>query len=387
MQSSKLNYPATSSRRNWLKISSTALAAGFLWPNSRLFAQSASSPSSTTVAANRVTLLSLNENPFGPSRRALDEVKANLATLYRYTGEEAPTLTQQIATLEKVAPEQILLGELLEPLGLHLGLQGGPGSEFIYSVPGFTTMVDAAARVGGVVVSVPLNSNLENDLPSLAAKINGRTKAVYIVNPHNPSGTASSASEFSDFLRKASKQALVVVDEAYLEFADDFSTLTATALTRAGENVIVFRTFSKIHGLAALSFGYAVAPRPVADFLRSRGMGSAHDLNRLSIAAASGSLKDPSHVTSIRRVVANERTKWHKELDSLGLRHTASVSNFVFFDARRPYAEIAGNFARKNIIVGRAFPPLDTWVRISIGLQSENARARKALREMLAGPK
>jgi histidinol-phosphate aminotransferase len=246
-------------------------------------------------------------------------------------------------------------------------------------------LVDAAGRVGGVVVPVPLNDNLENDLPALAARVNARTKAVFLVNPHNPSGTVSPAAEFTAFAEAVSKRALVVVDEAYLEFCDDFRGRTAANLTRAGANVIVFRTFSKAHGLAALAFGYAVAPRPLADFLRSRGVGFARDLNRLSIAAASGSLSDPAQIDRVRLLVTDERNAWHNDLNALGLRHTAAAGNFVYFDAGRPADEVAAAFAREGIVIGRVFPPYNTWVRISIGLPEENARARAVLPHMTNG--
>ncbi len=374
---------APSSRRQWLKTGGAALLTGVMLSRSRAFAGPQPAPAAPAGPAPRPISLALNENPFGPSPRALAAIQADLAGLHRYTGDEAAALAHQIAAFENVAPEQILLGEVLEPLGLHLGLQGGPGAEYVYSVPGYPALVDAAGRVGGVVVPVPLNDNLENDLPALAARVNARTKAVFLVNPHNPSGTVSPAAEFTAFAEAVSKRALVVVDEAYLEFCDDFRGRTAANLTRAGANVIVFRTFSKAHGLAALAFGYAVAPRPLADFLRSRGVGFARDLNRLSIAAASGSLSDPAQIDRVRLLVTDERNAWHNDLNALGLRHTAAAGNFVYFDAGRPADEVAAAFAREGIVIGRVFPPYNTWVRISIGLPEENARARAVARRLL----
>jgi len=131
-----------------------------------------------------------------------------------------------IAAREGVPKEQIILGEILEPLGTHLSLQGGPGGEFIYSDPGYTALIDSAVAVGGRAIGVPLNSRLENDLPAITAKVSQRSRAVFLVNPHNPTGIAGDTGQLKAFARTVSRQALVIVDEAYLEFADQFTQRT-----------------------------------------------------------------------------------------------------------------------------------------------------------------
>jgi len=147
--------------------------------------------------------------------------------LERYTtSDEASALTRQIAELERVPESQVVLGEILEPLGLYLGLRGGPGGELVYSEPGYTALVDAAQPVGGIGVPVPLDARLENNLPQLRAKLTARTRALFLVNPHNPSGTLSDAAGFKTFVAELAKQTLVIVDEAYLEYAGDFAERT-----------------------------------------------------------------------------------------------------------------------------------------------------------------
>ena len=111
--------------------------------------------------------------------------------LYSYSHDETTQLTAAIVARENIAPEQIVLGETLDVLGLYLAARGGPGSEFIYSEPGYTALVDAVAPAGGLVVGVPLDARLENDLDAIASRVGPRTQAVYLVNPHNPSGTVS----------------------------------------------------------------------------------------------------------------------------------------------------------------------------------------------------
>ena len=164
-----------------------------------------------------------------------------------------------IAAREAVPKEQIILGEILEPLGTHLSLQGGPGGEFIYSDPGYTALIDSAVAVGGRAIGVPLNSRLENDLPAITAKVSQRSRAVFLVNPHNPTGIAGDTGQLKAFARTVSRQALVIVDEAYLEFADQFTQRTLADLVRGGGNVIVFRTFAKVFGLAGLRVNSSAA--------------------------------------------------------------------------------------------------------------------------------
>jgi histidinol-phosphate aminotransferase len=327
--------------------------------------------------------LSLNENPFGPSPRALQAIRDQSAELCRYVNDEADVLTPAIAAREGVSADQIVLGEILEALGRHLAADGPAGAEFIYSEPGYAALVNAARPVGGVVVGVPLNAQLENDLAAIAAKVTAKTRAVYLVNPHNPSGTVSDAVPFTAFVRELSQRTTVIVDEAYLEFDPDFAQRTVAGLTRAGENVIVFRTFGKLHGLAGLNVGYAIAPKPLAVSLKRAGIGTLETLTRPALAAAAASLRDDDYVAATRTKVKVERDKWHLLFDGLKLRHTDARGNFVFVETGRPHHEVAIALLAKGIDIGRAHAPLDHWARISIGLPQENAIARAAVAELL----
>jgi histidinol-phosphate aminotransferase len=343
----------------------------------------AASSSLATAPAAGLTRLSLNENPLGPSPLAIEAIQNALTGIARYAGDDAHALEQQIADREGVSPDQIILGEILDSLGLQLALDGAAGGEFIYSEPGYTALVDAVAPGGGVVVGVPLNADLENDLPAIAARVTAATQAVYVVNPHNPTGTASEAEPFKAFLRETAKRTTVIVDEAYLEFEPDFAQKTAVDLTRSGANVVVFRTFGKIYGLAGMPMGYAVAPKGLAGSLKRKGLGDAHSLNRLALTAAAASLRDPGYVDRVRLQVVEERQKWHNLLDTMGRRRSNSRGNFVFFETGKPHEAIAAQLMNEGIEVARAFPPFDHWVRISIGLPSENGRAREAIKKLL----
>lgn len=288
-----------------------------------------------------------------------------------------------VAAHEGVETQQIIPGEILDSLGVYLGIKGGAGSEFIYSVPGYPVLVNAAARMGCKVVSIPLNNRLENDLEAIEAHINNRTAAIFLVNPHNPSGTLSDKKVFHDFLTRVSKRTLVIVDEAYLEYADDFSGRTAVNNLKEGDTVIVFRTLSKAYGLAGLSFGYAVTSKALAQDFIAGGWTDINALNRLTLAAAEAALKDQGHISWVNEQVTRERNQWHAFLDESGLRHTVSMANFVYFDAGMPHAEVQSRLKSAGIIIGRSFEPYTTWVRITIGLPEENARVRSVLRGIL----
>jgi histidinol-phosphate aminotransferase len=340
-------------------------------------------PGAANAAPAARARLSLNENPFGPSPLARQAILDQLGALPRYVGDEGAALERQIAAKEGVSPDQIILGEILDVLGLHLAVRGPAGGEFLYSEPGYTALVDAVAPGGGVAVGIPLNAKLENDLPAFAARIGARTRALYLVNPHNPSGTVSDAEALRTFVRDAARHATVIVDEAYLEFEPDFPDCTTTSLVREGADVIVFRTFAKIYGLAGLAMGYAVTPAALAAELKRKGLGEPHSLNRIALAAASAGLRDPAYIADIRAKVVAERTLWHRMLDEMGLRRADSRGNFVFFETGRPHDAFAATLAAEGIDIARAFPPLDNWARISIGLPDENARARAAVKALL----
>lgn len=323
--------------------------------------------------------LSLNENPFPTATGVQEAIKNEIANIARYPGPDANELVTLIAQKEGVKEDQIITGEVLAQLGVYLGLKGG---EFIYSVPGYPVFTDAAASVGGKVIEVPLNEKKENDLKAIAGKINDHTTAIFLVNPHNPSGTVSDKEVFHDFLHTASRQAIILVDEAYLEYADDFAGRTAVNNVREGHNVIVFRTFAKAYGMAGLSIGYCVASTAIAKFLKEKGLGNVHDLNRLSIVAAKAAIADKAYLTNLNRIITRERDRWNQVLDDLQLEHTASQANFIYVNTGKPYDQVAAAFKAKGVQIARLFSPYNTWIRITIGLPAENRKAQEILKKL-----
>jgi histidinol-phosphate aminotransferase len=364
-------------RRSLIKASGLALGVPFFLPTDA-FAVNSEDPSRNLIHLN------LNENAFGSSSSIVPAIQKEFPRLSRYADAAlAQAFAEQIAAYERIPVEQVVLGEILGALGLYLGSQGGPGGEFVYSTPGYLALIDSAARVGGVGIPVPLNSQYGNDLDALASKVNAKTRALYLINPHNPTGTVSDDTAFKHFLRETSRQVPVIVDEAYLEYTADFESRSAVSLVREGENVLVFRTFDKIHGLAGLPIGYTLVPGPLAEALHKQGLGDAESLGRFNIVAASAALSDTAHVRQVRTLVADERTKWIAVLDELKIQHTQSVASFIFFDTGRPQAELAISLRARGVDIGRAFPPYTNWARITIGRPEENRIVQQNLCETL----
>jgi histidinol-phosphate aminotransferase len=328
--------------------------------------------------------LTLNENPYGPAPCVMAAIQREFANLCRYTDDGYDQLVAGVAAKEGLPQEQIILGEILEPLGTHLSLQGGPGGEFIYSDPGYTALIDAAASVGGTGVPIPLSSSMQNDLSAIAAKVNARTRAVFLVNPHNPTGTVMDPDQLRSFVRDASKRALVIVDEAYLEFANGYAGRTLSDLVREGQNVIVFRTFAKVYGLAGMDIGYGLVPRNISQILKKQGLDNPHLFNRIALAAAAASLEDTGYVAGVAAKVAQERDLWAGLFHELKRHFTQSNGNFVFFETGIPHGEFSAALLKRGVEIGRAFPPYDRWARISIGLPQENASARAAVHDLFS---
>ena len=369
-------------RRAWLK--SVTLAIGGLGVSGLVGAR-ASPPSASGDSSDHLAQLSLNENPYGPAPGVIAALQREFPNLCRYTGgAEYDALVELIAAREGVSKDHIILGDILEPLGTFLSLQSGPGGEFIHSDPGYMALIDSAVAVGGRAIGVPLDSQLQDDLPAMTAKVNQRTRAVFLVNPNNPTGIVSDSTQLRNFARETSRQASVVVDEVYLEFAGDFAQRTLVDLVRADENVIVFRTFEKAFGLGALHLGYGLLPKPIAKALSAQGFSDPHLFNRLSVAAATASLRDTSgYLAHMTRQVVEEREKWFQLFREVNAKYTPSAGNFVFFETGIPHAEFATAMLERGVKIARVSPHYDRWARISIGLPKENAVARAAVRQLL----
>lgn len=373
-------------RRQWLMRSGATLAGFAL--SSRLLnfeAQAQMTPERLAATMPVRARLSLNENPFGPAPAAMEAMTRSLAAgkACRYPYGEVGELVEQIARREGVPADHIVLGagsgELLEKTGIHFGLAGG---ECIYAAPGYLQLPRALEAAGGRAVPVPVNARQEHDLGAMAAAVSKPNTVVYVANPNNPTGTVVDTAALTAFVREVSAKAFVFLDEAYLDIADDYAGRTLVGLVRDVPNLLVARTFSKIYGLAGLRVGYAVTSPKFAAVLRTYGPAS---LNFPGVMAAIASLKDEAYVARTRAQIVDERGKLLALLREMGRPYAESQTNFVFFRTGRPHAEVHAALLKESVAIARAFPPMNDWARITIGLPEENELARAALRKVLAG--
>ena len=376
-----MHSPTSLNRRQWLKATGAALAGLTLAPRIALRAEPAPNATPVPVPPGPVQLC-WNENPFGPSPRAIEAMQREVPRVHRYPFNLTPELVKRLAAKEGVSTDHIVAGvgsgEILETYGVYLGRQRG---EVITASPGYMQMTDAMQRMGSRVVSVPLNDRLEYDLEAMAAKITPETKAVYICNPNNPSGTIVEPARLRAFAIAAAKKVPVFIDEAYLQCSDHFAANTMVGLVREGHNVTVARTFSKLYGLAGQRMGYGIMPPEMAKGLREFMTGS---VNLLGVVGALASLEDPTYVEVTRRKIKAGRDALIAVLQEHGRKYAEPQGNFVFFHTGIPITEFSQRMRAENVIVARPFAPLTEWCRISIGSPEEMAVCHAALRKVLS---
>lgn len=320
--------------------------------------------------------LASNESPVGPSKKALAAIRATLEGLHRYPDGCSFELRAKLAERLEVERDQLVFGagadEVLELLAKTFL---GPGDEAVFAWPSFAMYPIVVKGMGATPVAVGLTEDLVHDLPALAAAVTERTKIVFVCNPNNPTGTSVGAEEFDRFAGGLPDDVVLVVDEAYREFArrPDFPDLLAWVRRRPG--TIALRTFSKIYGLAGIRIGYGVADPELAGYLqRAR---HPFNVNRLAEVAALASLDDTEHAERSRRVNEEGARYLSEELAALGIEVWPTDANFVL---ARAGADIHEALLREGVIVrpltGFGMPE---HIRISIGLPEENERLIKTL--------
>ena len=315
--------------------------------------------------------LDSNENPYGPSTKVMESMREALSTVNRYPRQEYAPLVQRLAALHNVAPERVLVGcgssEILRVASVALL---GPGKKLVQATPTFETAEHFAKVAGAEVVSVPLDQKYAHDLDGMLARVDGNTPFVYICNPNNPTGSLTARETIEAFIAKLPPTTTVMIDEAYHHFAvgtPGYRSFLDRPL--ADERIIVARTFSKVYGLAGMRLGYAVAsPKLIA---RLRPQISPVSVNAVVIRCASVALDDTENVQEIVRRNESARQEFFKQASSRGLKPIESCTNFVMMDVRRPTKQVVDGFRRKNVWIGREFPPLNTYIRVSLGKPEE----------------
>ena len=327
-----------------------------------------------------IVKLASNENPLGPSQQVRAALEKAIAGTNFYPDGGGYYLRQALAKKLEVAPENIVLGngsnEIIEFIG-HAFLR--PGTEMVTSENAFIAYRLAAALFAAKTVAVP-DRDHRFDLEAILKAITPQTRVVFIANPNNPTGTLVRQDVIDPFMARVPEGVVVVFDEAYFEYLDN--PPDTLQFVRADRNVIVLRTFSKIHGLANARLGYGIArPELIRVLQKTR---EPFNTNGLAQAGAVAALADLAHQVETKRLTDEGRTHLQSEFAALGLPYVPGVANFVLVrvgDGKALFKKLL----RKGVIV-RALSGynLPEWVRISVGTMEQNRKCIAALREVLA---
>ena len=329
-----------------------------------------------------IVKLASNENPLGPSPKALDAIRAQLDELTRYPDGNGFALKQKLAQRYGVGIEQVTLGngsnDILE---LVARAYLAPGLNAVFSEHAFAVYPIATQAVGAEARAVAAKQ-WGHDLNAMQAAIDANTRVVFIANPNNPTGTWFNAAALEQFLADVPEHVLVVLDEAYIEYADDGELPDGLEFLSSHSNLLVSRTFSKAYGLAALRVGYAICSAQIADVLNR--VRQPFNVNSLAQAAACAALDDNEYLARSRASNAVGMQQLEAGFKELGLEWIPSKGNFIAVDFGRDAAPINQVLLRDGVIVRPvAVYGMPTFLRVSIGTGAENERFLEVLRKAL----
>lgn len=320
--------------------------------------------------------LASNENPIGPSPRAVKALRNGLTGLNRYPDGSCFYLRNALSDKLGINGSDIIFGngsnEIIE-LAVRTFIT--PGDEAIMAHPSFVVYSMIVQAVKGKSIIVPLR-DWRHDLEAMASKITDKTKIIFIANPNNPTGTINTKEEMDAFMEKVPEGVLVVVDEAYYEYVRASNYADSMKYYRMGRDILVLRTFSKIYGLAGLRIGYGISKAEIITEMNK--VRQPFNVNSLAQTAAVAALEDQAHIEKTRRT--NERgTKYlYRELKALDIHFVPSEANFIYVPLKDDTAlQIYNDLLKEGVIVRPMGPRA---IRITVGLPGENKKLAEALR-------
>jgi histidinol-phosphate aminotransferase len=337
-----------------------------------------------------VVKLASNENPLGPSKKALEALKSSLESIFFYPDSNCYDLKKALSERYGLAVNNIFVGaggdEIIE---LIAKVFFNPEDEIVISKHSFVRYAMAAKLMNSKAVIVPMKEGLTYDLPALVKACTQKTKAVFVTNPNNPTGTYNTKSELSDFLQKLplnkfGVKPLVLLDEAYFEYASlEENYPDGLDFFKDNSNLVIFRTFSKIYGLAGLRVGYGFADENIVNYIER--VRPPFNVNLLAQVAAAAAVFDKEQIEKSQKLVKKEKEYLYGEFKKFKVRYVESASNFVLFDSSPLKGkELFTKLIRKGIIV-RAMEEyeLPYYVRVTVGLHEENELFVSKLAEVL----
>jgi histidinol-phosphate aminotransferase len=367
------------SRRSFFHISAAASAVVALPVFTEAILAAAAAPAHRPFTKDAV-LIDSNENPLGPVPAARDAISAIIPQGGRYSDNLTDDLIHAFAQIEGLNPDHIhAFPGSSNPLHYAVRAFTSPQKSYVTADPGYEAGMFAAAAVQARVVKVPLTKDYAHDVKGMLA---GGSDAglFYVCTPNNPTGTLTCHADIEYLVEKKPSGSVVMVDEAYIHFSSAPSVLD---LVKAEKDVIVLRTFSKIYGMAGLRCGFAIA-RP--DLLEKVMQAGGWNFMPITAAvAATASLKDTNLVPERRRINASIRQETFEWLDRNHYSYIPSESNCFLLDTKRPGKEAIDAMATQKVFVGRIWPVLPTYVRITVGTRDEMHLFQAAFQKMMTG--
>jgi len=360
----------TFTRRNWLKsslilgASATLSPAAFADGGFNKFTGEYEQPNELNGLKAR---LNANENPYGPSAKAKEAFKQAVEHGNLYPFAYSREVKEIIAKEEGVTADHIFLGAGSSAILTMTGLAYGAGKGALMSAyPTFKTMLDTAVGIGCDWQQVPLDKDHKHDLSAMKAAIDNKTKLVYICNPNNPTGTLLDTGELKQFCTTVSQEMPVFVDEAYTDFMDDPESVSMIDLIRNGDNVIIARTFSKIHGMAGLRIGYGIALPETVKKITTYGTRLV-PISGPSLEASMASFRDTGFKQMVRKKNAEARDYTFNALKNLGFDPIASNTSFMIFPISMQPGDYLDKMREQGVGVRSWVFDNKNWCRVSIG--------------------
>jgi len=310
-----------------------------------------------------------NENPYGPSPAAQAAANKAVTEGWKYAVRETGALKKLIAEHEGVSTKNIVVtagsSEALRVAALAYGQHGG---RVVAATPTFSFLPSYARSIGCDVDEVALDADMKHDLGAMTTAVRKDTQLIYVCQPNNPTGTLLDGKDLRAFIDDVSPRATVVVDEAYLDLWDDMAEHTAVQSVREEKAVIVTRTFSKLHGMAGLRVGYAIARPDIINRLEELRV---TQMSYTGVMAATASLQDTEFLEFSRARIRECLQITTAVLDELDRPYAPTRGNFIYFDTGGSPREFMGAMRKSGILTGLSYSPYPTWSRVSMGRVEE----------------
>jgi histidinol-phosphate aminotransferase len=318
-------------------------------------------------------LLNSNENAYGqfPSVQAAMKEAPRYANRYPFVANDA--FLERVAAYHRVRAEQVLLGNgSTEILRIAAETFCGPDKKLIVADPTFESIAQYAHVRGTPVAKVPLTADYAHNLEAMLAQADAGTGLVYICNPNNPTASITPRRHIDEFIRSLPQSVHVLIDEAYHHFASgpDYQSFLEPAV--ADERVIVARTFSKVYGMAGLRLGYAVSTPATIEAMRKYQLFD--NANAVALHAGLAALQDDAAMKAAVERITADRAEFVKQASARGVRLIPPRANFVMIETGQPVRQVIDYFQQQDIAIGRPFPPMETFARISLGTPQEMAK-------------